>query len=165
MSKNGFRIIGNTTEVVVYKKGTKQPIATILIDSEDQDKVSRYSWCITALGYAVANVNHQHTFLHHYIKSRHETKMTDHINRNKLDNRKSNLRYVGGSINALNRDLRVDNTSGVQGVSWNKQKKCWTVYLWKNKIRIACKLVKTLKKATALRKDLEIKHYGFSLIT
>ena len=42
----------------------------------------------------------------------------DHINRDGLDNRKSNLRVATTSQNAQNRGLRSDNRSGFKGVGW-----------------------------------------------
>lgn len=42
--------------------------------------------------------------------------VTDHINRNKLDNRRENLRLADKSLNTINREKRPDNTSGYTGV-------------------------------------------------
>lgn len=46
-----------------------------------------------------------------------ENKITvDHINQNKRDNRKSNLRLVSFSDNMINRPLQRNNTSGYKGI-------------------------------------------------
>lgn len=49
----------------------------------------------------------------------------DHINQNKLDNRIANLRDVPKEINQRNGTRKRNNTSGVPGVTWHKQKQKW----------------------------------------
>ena len=49
----------------------------------------------------------------------------DHINGNTFDNRIENLRDCSKSENQHNRALNKNNTSGVKGVSWCKQKNKW----------------------------------------
>lgn len=49
----------------------------------------------------------------------------DHVNRNRTDNRISNLRDVSRSINQRNSSMQRNNTSGVTGVSWHKTKGKW----------------------------------------
>jgi len=51
----------------------------------------------------------------------------DHINRKPADNRIENLREVTHSENLWNSKTRSDNTSGVRGVCWDKQKSKWKV--------------------------------------
>jgi hypothetical protein len=56
-------------------------------------------------------------------------KISDHINRNGLDNRKENLRIVSMSENTMNHKLYCTNTSGYHGVSWDKNKNKWRASL------------------------------------
>lgn len=49
----------------------------------------------------------------------------DHRNRNRLDARRENLRFVTPQINVANSSLRVDNTSGFKGVTWDKANNKW----------------------------------------
>ena len=53
----------------------------------------------------------------------------DHINGVKSDNRICNLRVASNAENLRNQRKRVSNSSGVKGVSWNKQKQKWTAQI------------------------------------
>ncbi len=54
---------------------------------------------------------------------------TDHIDRNKLNNDITNLRYISRSQNNFNKDGNKNNTSGVKGVSWHSQNQLWRAYI------------------------------------
>jgi len=49
----------------------------------------------------------------------------DHINRKRDDNRLENLREVSNSCNIRNSKSRINNTSGVRGVCWDKASQRW----------------------------------------
>jgi hypothetical protein len=49
----------------------------------------------------------------------------DHINGNKLDNRRANLRVVSHAVNERSKPKRSDNTSGFKGVTWCKTRRAW----------------------------------------
>lgn len=53
----------------------------------------------------------------------------DHINRNREDNAKENLRDVTDADNKKNMSLRNDNMSGNSGVCWHKGAKKWMVQI------------------------------------
>lgn len=63
-------------------------------------------------------------------------KYYDHINRNPLDNRKSNLRKVTVSQNNQNKKIARNNTSGIIGVHWNKNENKWIARIQDNGKRI-----------------------------
>lgn len=60
----------------------------------------------------------------------------DHINGNHLDNRRCNLRIVTVSENSHNARIRVDNSSGFKGVSYNKRKEKFRSYININRKQI-----------------------------
>lgn len=49
----------------------------------------------------------------------------DHINQDKSDNRISNLRDVPKDVNQRNGTMKGNNTSGIPGVVWHKQRGKW----------------------------------------
>jgi len=80
----------------------------IIIDHEDLSKINYCHWNISSFGYAR---NGKHQKLHHLIVGKPPLPLvTDHINRNKLDNRKCNLRFVTVAINNKNKDYKKNKT-------------------------------------------------------
>lgn len=70
-----------------------------MIDDEDYERVSRFSWCYSC-GYAMRKENGRTLYLHQFVMPGHE--MLDHIDQDKLNNQKANLRPTDKSLNALN---------------------------------------------------------------
>lgn len=102
-----------------------------LVDDEDFLVLNQYKWVYEG-GYAVRDtyitlfgvkIRH-HRFMHREIfdlpYSPRDKIFVDHIDHNKLNNQKSNLRLVTRSLNGLNRKLNKDNTTGYKGVSLHK---------------------------------------------
>ncbi|CBA17770.1 putative AP2-endonuclease [Acaryochloris phage A-HIS1] len=54
----------------------------------------------------------------------------DHINRDKGDCRRENLRKSDTSRNCHNQGMQRNNTSGFLGVSWNKRINKWVANIW-----------------------------------
>ena len=53
----------------------------------------------------------------------------DHINGDRSDNRWVNLRLATNSQNKLNISRHKNNSSGVKGVHWSSERKCWVAQL------------------------------------
>jgi hypothetical protein len=56
----------------------------------------------------------------------------DHINCNRIDNRKSNLRHATRSQNVRNTIPRTDTSSKFKGVHWHKASKKWMTRIYIN---------------------------------
>lgn len=84
----------------------------------------------------------------------------DHINGDRSDNRLSNLREATAKQNAINKKKRIDNITGVKGVSWHKQRKKWRAYININKQHISLGLFKNFNDAVVCRKIAEEKYFG-----
>lgn len=85
----------------------------ILFDEEDAHLVKDKIWLIHSTGYVYTKQNGENIFLHKLILS-DLTKLVDHKNRNRLDNRRDNLRYATRSQNCINR--LSTSKSGYRGV-------------------------------------------------
>ena len=120
-----------------YKKiplgGLKGSGKYIFIDTEDFELVEKYKWSENIDGYANAHipdsgrssVTGKIILIHSLLIKAPKGMVTDHINGNKLDNRRKNLRICTRSQNLCNRGKQLNNTSGFKGVSWDKGKKKW----------------------------------------
>lgn len=102
-----------------------------VVDVEDYDRLSVYKWYLSNSGYAVRDLPHKwkgHTRLdgkHRWVHMHSEIMgicstqgqgyVTDHINGNRLDNRKVNLRVVTHSQSLANRG-KVSRARPYKGV-------------------------------------------------
>ena len=133
-------------------------------DSDDYDIVKEYSWSISDHGYVVARDNSTKKLirLHRLVMGcvEGDSIMIDHINRNRNDNRKENLRICNILENAQNRSVMKNNTSGVPGVTWNKKLSKWTAYITVNKKRIHLGTFKQKEKAIEIRLKAEKEYFG-----
>lgn len=98
-----------------------------LVDDEDYEFLMQWNWYISGdRRYAVRSNGHGYLLMmHNAIQERKQGFMTDHINGNGLDNRRSNLRYATPRQNGYNAKKRPNCTSQYRGVSWNKEMKLW----------------------------------------
>jgi hypothetical protein len=108
-------------EVVLYKG------KIALVDDEDFDRINQYKWHVEKDGYAMTNNREKlgvivRGFMHRFILYAPKGSQVDHINQNKLDNRKCNLRFCTHTENQRNRGITVRNTTGYKGVVFRKNR-------------------------------------------
>lgn len=106
-----------------------------LVDEDDYHKLTNFSWTLSVDGYAQSGQIH----MHRYVMgcSPHDNKIVDHINHNRLDNRKSiNLRICTGSLNARNRTKNSGCTSQYIGVHLRKGDCKWIAQISVNNKKI-----------------------------
>ena len=113
----------------IYLSGGKGQGQFALVDDEDFESINKHKWWLSSSGYACRSVggrkNRKTEIMHRVIHSTHEGVFTDHVNQNKLDNRRINLRTTTKSLNAANSKIRKDNTSGFRGVSYDMDRNKW----------------------------------------
>lgn len=73
----------------------------------------------------------------------------DHRNGDCTDNRKTNLRQASTAQNNHNSAVSTANTSGVKGVSWNKQNGKWVAYVKLGGVQRYLGLFTDLREAAA----------------
>lgn len=78
---------------------------TVVVDDDDYPLLSRLTWYTSDSGYAITDTPVKHLKMHRLIiGGTPPHTVIDHINRNKLDNRKENLRVVSPGENLKNSD-------------------------------------------------------------
>jgi hypothetical protein len=128
--------------VQIPLRGIKSENKFTLVDIEDLDKISKYKWHISK-GYAQSSVNikgNRVTIkLHRIITKPNKNEEIDHINHNKLDNRKENLRVCTRKQNTRNTLKRKNCSSKYKGVTWKTHTEKWRSRLFNNKnISLGC---------------------------
>lgn len=86
--------------------------------------------------------------------------MSDHINGNTLDNRRSNLRVVTRTQNNQNVTIRKHNKSGYKGVSLEKKTGRWVAVIQANNKRIHLGTFDTPEEAYAAYCEAAKKYHG-----
>lgn len=100
--------------------------AVTKVDNDIYQLFKNYCFNLTKKGYVRSTIKFGNKFLHRLIiPFVPKGFQIDHINRNKLDNRRINLRIVTQSINKLNSNLYNTNKSGYAGISFNKTMNRW----------------------------------------
>lgn len=160
--ENEFVLYETYAEIICLDKFKKES-GRLLINLDDIDKCIKYRWCISQNRGASRSERGKLIQIHRLIMDCIELKeneFIDHKNRNKLDNRKENLRFVNNQQNSFNSSVNKNNTSGLIGVRFDKQRNKWSSELmldncWKLKKRYTTK-----QHAIISRLEAELKYFG-----
>ena len=139
-------IISNDgNEAIINIRGTN-----VIIDSEDLDKVINIAWYDNGTSYFSATIDRKtKQYLHRYLMKNPIKKSIDHIDGNKLNNKKINLRICEPAENSWNMKITKRNTSGYKGVCWVKKSKKWKAAFMKNGKNIFVGEFRTAEEAHA----------------
>jgi hypothetical protein len=119
---------------------TGEVVAWTLVDESDWVAFSPYRWNLQSRGYAIGRMStggwggkrtpgqrtarEKQVLLHRAIAQPAPGGQVDHINGDRLDNRRANLRVVTNSGNAQNQGSR-GGSSQYRGVTWLKRERRW----------------------------------------
>lgn len=100
-----------------------------IVDEEDFESLSRYRWKRHTSGYACRSQRikgkHVCVLMHREVARAPAGTQVDHIDLDKLNNTRANLRIVDRATNERNKPPTHRNKSGVKGVSFDASRGKW----------------------------------------
>ncbi|NDZ93318.1 HNH endonuclease [Streptomyces sp. SID6673] len=90
----------------------------------------------------------------------HKDEFVDHINGDKLDNRRENLRLVSKAQNGWNRKPPRDNKSGYTGVHFDVCRSRWMAYINVNGQRFYVPACATAEESAWMRDQYALELHG-----
>lgn len=152
--------ICNVDNTECYRVKVTNADKWFLIDKEDISILKKHRWRISANGYIVTDdlEVRKPIYLHKLLMPDCDDKVVDHINRDRLDNRKENLRYATVYENAINTSQLSTNTSGYRGVTFIKQNSQYMAQIVHNGNRVYLGYYNTIEEAAYVRVKYEWEH-------
>lgn len=101
-----------------------------VVDESDIALAAAHRWHLSGAGYAACrrvDGPRRLVYLHRALLGLGpgDRRYGDHINRNKLDNRRTNLRVLTSEQSAQNIGRQRGGSSRFRGVYWHSRKQCW----------------------------------------
>lgn len=130
--QNEYEITDEGVWIYTFNR-QQEPSGKFLIDLEDLDTVIVKKWRCWKGSYYTGNSNP--ITIHQFLLNASSDMVIDHINGNRADNRKSNLRICSQQQNLCNVAIKSNNKSGIAGVCWDKKRNKWVAEIRFNYIK------------------------------
>ena len=139
-----------------------------LVDDEDYEYLMQWRWYYDH-GYAIRNTfvsraegkqTNKRTYMHREILQTPKNMLSDHIDGNKINNQRNNLRCVTASQNSMNAKCDKNTSSGFKGVSWHKRRNKWSSYITVDKKIKYLGYFEDKISAAITYNSMALKHFG-----
>ena len=136
-----------------------------IVDDADFEWLNQYKWCLSYWGYAVSRTSkklgkQKTIFMHRLILGVPKGMDTDHVNGNRLDNRRANIRACSRTQNNRNKPVQKNNLTKFKGVCFRPEKNRWRALIMANRKRVELGLFKTAEEAHAAYCAAAKKYHG-----
>jgi hypothetical protein len=147
---------------IILRNKKLKIVGQALVSSEMFYLVKDFKWHLSNHGYArTGGYNQKCVLLHKILYQTPKGLYIDHINGNKLDNRKENIRFCTRQQNSMNSKLqRVNTKTNRKGISFDKKNNKYRVYLTIHGKQIFGGYFKTEAEAINARLVLEHEYFG-----
>ncbi|MGA6117427.1 HNH endonuclease [Sphingobacterium anhuiense] len=143
---------------------------SVIVDDEDFDYLSQFKWFAkrdsntyyVARNFIRSDGKKTTMRMHREITKAPRNFQVDHIDRNGLNNQRSNLRLVTNAQNAQNTRAKRTSKSGVKGVSWDRTRKKWSVTICLNRKNIRIGRFNEFSDAVEARKEANKLYHPFN---
>lgn len=133
------------------------------VSEEDHLYLLLFDWHLAGKGYARSN-SMPYEYLHRAVANRMGLSPhleVDHIDRNKLNSKRDNLRSATRSEQMINSAIQSNNTSGYKCISYEPRRDRWIIQIQRQGKRVYVGSCKTLEAAISMR-DAYLKRNGLT---
>lgn len=138
--------------------GYIEPDIEFYFPPEDYEKIHNNSWYLSNNGYVQTRINNKIVGIHRLIMNADDSMCVDHIDHDKLNNRRENLRVCTIQENNFNQANRKNSISGRIGVVPHGDK--WLAQIGYNNAHIRLGVFDNKEDAIKARRDAEKKYFG-----
>lgn len=138
------------------------PLASVPmhVDEFEARILGNHKWHLDSHGYPQTKVKTKMILAHHIVMWKPKGKEIDHVNHDRLDNRKKNLRVVSHSQNRMNVGKYKNNKTGFRGVYFHKARGKYAASIQANNMKKHLGLFKTAEEASKAYNESAKQYHG-----
>ena len=156
--------MANYKEITIYDKDD-EALFNVKVSNDIYDMIRGYK-LHNSHGYIRMGIDGKQVYLHKFIMYADKSQIVDHINGDRTDCRTENLRFVTKTQNNWNSKVSKRSSTGVKGVSINKDNNKYRARIHHHGKRVEIGSFATLEEAKIARAETAIRlqgEYSFEL--
>ena len=161
--------VDGSVRLPLYRSPGQQVIGYTILDAADAERFGRHRWRLHEEGYALrygGGDGHTRIWLHREVLGlprAYDGREGDHINRDRLDNRRTNLRVVLHDQQGQNRSPARGSRSGFRGVHYHAPSRRWAATVRTGRRRVHLGYYATAEEAAAAAREARLRLLPFAV--